>query len=349
MSLLIYGANGFIGALVSRTAAAYRMPHILAGRNPEAVQHAAAWAKVEGRAFPLDNPEAVAASLTGVKVVINCAGPFSETAIPLAKACMLVGAHYLDLSDRASDHLAMLALEPAAIQAGIMLMPGVGSALMPADCLSKLVIDQIKSPTHLTLAFSTTDKPSIGAVRSLLRGMHEPGVMRRNGTLRPCYPGVESRDFEMKGKTVSTLTDPWRAEQVGVFRSTGIRNIETFTDFSRAARFMLKVPGQAESGAMKWFVERTIRRAPDGPSDKELYKSTTSIYAQAKNKAGETSSLTMVGPGVARLSALTAIACAYEAQSPKLRPGYQTPARAFGSDIISKIEGVEISKSEPRS
>jgi saccharopine dehydrogenase (NAD+, L-lysine-forming) len=344
VSLLIYGVTGCVGSMVSRTATAYRMPHIVAGRNPEGVHAISQWAGLEGRAFEVEDPQEIAKWLVGVKVVINCAGPFDETAAALAQGCMLVGAHYLDISDRAADHLAMQALEPAAIQAGVMLLPGVGSSLLPADCLAKLVVAQVASPTHLTLAFQSEGKISRGMTASRLDGMAEPGFLRTNGTLRPCYPGVSDRTFTMNDKSVSMLTDPWRAEQVGVFHSTGIRNIETYSNFSRAARFMLKVPGQIESGAMKWFVDRTIRKTPVSPSENAIYKGSSSIFAEAKNKAGDKSSLTMVGPGVIHLTALTAVACGHAAQqTPNLRPGYQTPARAFGAELIGNIDGVQVS------
>ncbi len=319
------------------------MPHIVAGRDPEAVHEASQWAGLEGRAFDLEDPNEIAKWLVGVKVVVNCAGPFDETAVPMAKACMKVGAHYLDISDRAADHLAMQALESAAVQAGVMLLPGVGFSLMPADCLAKLVIAQVPSATHLTLAFQTEGKTSKGMVASLLGSMHEPGFLRTNGTLRPCYPGVSKRSFTLNDKSVAMLTDPWRAEQVGIFHSTGVRNIDTFSNFSRAARFMLKVPGQLESGAMNWFVDRTIRKTPDIPSEAAVFKGSSCIYAEAKNKAGDTAELTMVGPGAIRLSGLTTVACAYAAQAPNLRPGYQTPARAFGPELIGKIDGVKVS------
>lgn len=318
------------------------MQHIVAGHDPEEVHKVSQWAGLEGRAFQVLDPTEIAQWLAGVKIVVNCAGPFHETAIPLAKACMMVGAHYLDISDRAADHLAMQGLESSAVQAGVMLMPGVGSSLVPADCLAKLVIAQVSSPTHLTLAFQSEGKLSKGIVSSRLEGMHEPGFLRTNGTLRPCYPGVTSHSFTFDGKSISMLTDPWRAEQVGVFHSTGIRNIETYSNFSRAARFMLKVPGQLESGAMKWFVERTIRKTPDIPSEKDIFKGTSSVYAQAKNKGGDEASLTMTGPGVIRLTALTAVACARAAYAPNLRPGYQTPARAFGPNLIGTIDGVQV-------
>ena len=151
------------------------MPHIVAGHDPEEVHKVSQWAGLEGRAFQVLDPAEIAKWLVGVKVVVNCAGPFDETAIPLAKACMMVGAHYLDITDRATDHLAMQGLEAAAVQAGVMLLPGVGSSLLPADCLAKLVIAQVSSPTHLTLAFQSTGKLSKGIVSSRLEGMHEPG------------------------------------------------------------------------------------------------------------------------------------------------------------------------------
>ena len=58
----------------------------------------AAELNLEHRVFSLADPAAVDAGLRDVTAVLNCAGPFSHTALPLADACLRTKTHYLDIT-----------------------------------------------------------------------------------------------------------------------------------------------------------------------------------------------------------------------------------------------------------
>src|SRR5213595_2744682 len=98
MALLIYGANGYTGTLIARRAAALGVEAILAGRNADAVAALAGELGRPHRAFGLDDAQAVAAGLQGIRVVLHCAGPFSRTSAPMVAACLRARAHYLDIT-----------------------------------------------------------------------------------------------------------------------------------------------------------------------------------------------------------------------------------------------------------
>src|ERR1700730_11284642 len=95
---LIYGANGYTAQLIVREAVGRSLPPVLAGRNAEAVGALARQWKLEHRVFALDDPATIDAGLKDTAVVLNCAGPFSRTAKPMAEACMRCGVHYLDVT-----------------------------------------------------------------------------------------------------------------------------------------------------------------------------------------------------------------------------------------------------------
>lgn len=81
-SALIYGATGYIGALCARRAAAAGLRPVLADRNAEALAALGDELGVPTRAFGLDHPAATGTALTGIAVVLNCAGSFHRTATP---------------------------------------------------------------------------------------------------------------------------------------------------------------------------------------------------------------------------------------------------------------------------
>jgi short subunit dehydrogenase-like uncharacterized protein len=96
--LVVYGATGFVGGYIARTAVRSGLPTILAGRDPVKLDPLAAELGAERRAFGLANPAAIDRALGGAAVVLNCAGAFSRTAEALAGACLRAGVHYLDIT-----------------------------------------------------------------------------------------------------------------------------------------------------------------------------------------------------------------------------------------------------------
>ena len=108
-ALLIYGASGYMGALTARTAVAAGLTPVLGGRRAEAVAPLAQELGLRTRVASLDDPAALAAALDGMDVVLNCAGPFPATTVPLAQACIRAGVHYLDLAGEVPEYEALLA------------------------------------------------------------------------------------------------------------------------------------------------------------------------------------------------------------------------------------------------
>src|SRR3712207_4508033 len=96
--LLIYGANGYTGALIARSAAERGMRPMLAGRNRSAVAEIAGSLGCEHRAFSLDDTPALDTALAEVGGGLNCAGPFARTAQPIVDGCLRARKHYLDIT-----------------------------------------------------------------------------------------------------------------------------------------------------------------------------------------------------------------------------------------------------------
>jgi hypothetical protein len=130
--LLIYGATGYTVSLIAREAANRGLRPVLAGRNAEAVAGLAGALGLDYRAFPLDAPDALAAAgVRGVRAVLNCAGPFSRTARPLADACLKAGAYYLDITGEAALLEVQAGRDAEARAAAVVLLPGVGFDVGP--------------------------------------------------------------------------------------------------------------------------------------------------------------------------------------------------------------------------
>ena len=99
---LIYGANGYTGSLITRTAISQGLRPILAGRNAVAVEGLARELRLEHRVFGLDDLAVLNKGLQGLAAVLHCAGPFIHTSKPMADACLRNGVHYLDVTGEVS-------------------------------------------------------------------------------------------------------------------------------------------------------------------------------------------------------------------------------------------------------
>jgi short subunit dehydrogenase-like uncharacterized protein len=85
---VIYGANGYTGALVAREAVTRGLRPILAGRNAAALATLAGELGLDYRVVALDDPAGLDNLLAGVTAVLHCAGPFVFTSQPMADACL---------------------------------------------------------------------------------------------------------------------------------------------------------------------------------------------------------------------------------------------------------------------
>src|SRR4029078_2928593 len=94
---MIYGANGYTGALIAREAVRRGHRPILAGRNAAEVGALARELGCESRVFGLDSG-GMAAALQNVGLVLHCAGPFVLTSAPMGEACLPRGAPYVHLT-----------------------------------------------------------------------------------------------------------------------------------------------------------------------------------------------------------------------------------------------------------
>ncbi|GAB3859982.1 saccharopine dehydrogenase family protein [Dactylosporangium cerinum] len=157
---MVYGANGYSGSLLARLAADRGERPVLAGRSA-AVAGLAGELGLPHRAFPLSAPD-----LDGVTAVVNCAGPFADTARPLVDACLAAGVHYLDITGELDVFDWMFAQSSRAVTAGVVLLTGAGFDVVPTDCLAAMLVAAMPGATTLELAFDAPGGLSRGTART---------------------------------------------------------------------------------------------------------------------------------------------------------------------------------------
>jgi short subunit dehydrogenase-like uncharacterized protein len=132
-TILIYGATGYTGRLIAKTASDRGARPVLAGRNLDKVKRVAEPLGLSAPAFDLGDPARIDAAIKGVAVVLSAAGPFSTTARPVTDACLRNRVHYLDTTGEIDVFEALAARDVEAKARGGMLLPGAGFDVVPSD------------------------------------------------------------------------------------------------------------------------------------------------------------------------------------------------------------------------
>jgi short subunit dehydrogenase-like uncharacterized protein len=343
---LVYGSNGYTGQLIAGMAASYGLTPILAGRNAEAVAMQAAQLGFEHRGFGLDNPAALDAGLKGVQAVLHCAGPFSNTSKPMADACLRNGVHYLDITGEIEVMESLAARDTAARAAGIMMMPGTGFDVVPSDCVALHLKKRLPSATRLLLGIRGTGGLSHGTATTMVEHRSRGGLIRRNGKLVSVPTAWRARTIDYgDGKSRTAITIPW-GDISTAYHTTGIPNIEVYAAVARpvrylaaAARYLGPVLG---SSFVKTQLKRRIDARPAGPNEHQLKHGASFVWGRVEDDAGGSAELRLRGPNGYLLTAHTALLILKRVLAGDLTPGFQTPARQYGENLILEVAGTTL-------
>jgi short subunit dehydrogenase-like uncharacterized protein len=342
-SFMVYGATGYTGSLIVREAVRRAMRPILGGRSAEKLATLAGALQLEQRVFSLDSPDAVVGGLRGVHTLLNCAGPFSQTARPMVDACLKTGAHYLDITGEADIFESLAARDAEAKAAGIVLLPGVGFDVVPSDCLAVHLKRRLPTATRLTLAFQSGARLSRGTALTVLEGLGEGGLVRANGVLRRVPAAWKTRVIDFGNGPVKAITIPW-GDVATAYHSTGIPNIEVYL----AAPWTIRVAARL-SRYFGWllgstFVQKRLKRrilaGPAGPTETERQQNRCFFWGEAMDGTGHKVIVRQQTPDGYELTVQASLAAVARVLSGMVSPGFKTPAMEFGPDFVLEIPGV---------
>ena len=336
MSWMIYGANGYTGELIAREAVRRGERPILAGRTAEKVEPLARELNCEARVFDLD-----AIDLSGISLVLHCAGPFSRTSAPMVRACLEAGVHYLDITGEIAVFETVLAQDAEAKRRGVVLLPGVGFDVVPTDSLAAMLHQRLPDATELWLAYSMRrGGVSRGTMNTVIDSLGQGGAIRRNGQIERVPTLFDVRTIPFESGPRLSMTIPW-GDVATAYRTTGIPNIRVYRAASKKTIARTRRFGYIEpllrSRAVKRLLQKFIAKRT-GPDAEERAAAHVELWGRAVNAAGKEVSMTMrvaEGYTFTVLSSLAAVARVLTTPM----SGALTPALAFGADFVREIPG----------
>lgn len=340
MTWLLYGAYGFTGRLVARLATARGERPVLAGRSAGKVAELAGQLGLEHRVFGLTDPAAIRRGLDGVSAVAHCAGPFSATAGPMARACIDAGLHYLDVTGEIAVFEELHGLSERARTAGSVLLPGAGFDVVPTDCAAALLAEALPGAHRLDLAFLAGGGPSPGTAKTAVEGMRIGSQARIGGVITTVPMGWQTvrAAFPSGARTVTSV--PW-GDVSTAWHSTKIPDITTYT----------AVPAAAMRANQALGLDKLLRLSPvlrlaqalagrsSGPDEQRRARTQAEVWGRATDGARSVQ-VTLVTPNAYDLTADSVVRAITRLGS--VSPGTHTPSTAFGPRYVTELDGVTL-------
>jgi short subunit dehydrogenase-like uncharacterized protein len=195
---MLYGAAGYTGSLIATRAVECGHRPVLAGRNAPALSVLAERLGLAHCVLDLGDPVALQVALGDVDLVLNAAGPFLHTAVPLARACLSARVHYLDISNELQVFRALYDLDEEAERVGVSIIPGVGFGVVATNCLARHVSELVGGANQIEVASRVTSAQSgPGAAATMRENLPYGGWIRQGGQLFPqeFFTGVTTIGF----------------------------------------------------------------------------------------------------------------------------------------------------------
>ena len=342
---MIYGANGYTGQLITREAVKRGHSPMLAGRNEQEIHDLANELDLEYRIFDLT--ENIMDQITGMHLVLNCAGPFTKTVAPILNACLEVKCHYLDLSGELSVFEYCFNKNKRAQEQGCIVCPGVAFDIVPTEAVAVKLKHLLPDADTIKLGFDGQMSLSKGSSMTLLEGVGNKDLsvymVRDNGEVQALSkPRIENHSFEFNKPAKKAMAITW-ADLNGAFYSTNVPNISVFIPATVVNRlsfaYMTWLKPMFSLKIIQNFFEKVIKMFIKGPSGNELDNRSMVIFGEAHNTKGESKRVYIKVAHGYKFTYLASISIVEACLHQQDKSGYFTPSMLMGVDFIEGLEG----------
>lgn len=265
----VFGAAGHTGRFVVRELLRRGLTPVAIARDAERLAASGLDRSVEMRTASVDDPASLQLALAGTAAVINCAGPFLDTAEPVLQAALQARIHYVDVT--AEQGSAMTLFEhygDRAREVGIVAIPamgfygGLGDLLVKAATAGWDEVDDVRIAIALdswqpTLGTRVTGKRNTARRMTVADGVFTP---------LPDPAPAAQWEFPQPFGVQDVVELPF-SETITIPRHVRVANLHSFLNLTplRELRDAATPPPLAvdDSGrsAQVFLVDVTVRRA----------------------------------------------------------------------------------------
>jgi Saccharopine dehydrogenase NADP binding domain len=289
--IAVYGATGHTGQFVVQEARRRGLTVVAVGRSAARLDEATPRAVLR-RAAALDNPVSLDRAFAGCAVVINCAGPFLDTAAPVAEAALRAGCHYIDVTaEQASAQESFATFDAPARAANRVVIPAAGFYGGLADLLAS-ALAAAGAIDEITVAMALDHWWPTAGTRKTGQRNTAPRLVVTNGRLAPLVPSAALADWTFSAPLGhQAMVDLPFSEIITIARHLKVHTIRSLLNRSALddIRDPLTPPPTAadDSGRSAQRFELTVRLVQDGVTKtagvrgQDIYAVTAPIVVEA--------------------------------------------------------------------
>ncbi len=283
--MLVYGAYGHTGRFVVAELLRQGLTPILSGRNSaELAAMAGQFPGLGVRPATVDNSHSLDDAVRGAAVVVNCAGPFLDTAVPVAAAAVRAGAHYLDVTaEQPAVQEAYRAHEELAWRTDVAVIPAMAFYGGLADLLATAAAADWDAADAITVAIGLDRWWPTEGTRNTGRRNTATRLVAEGGRLVPAPSPAPQREWEFPQpiKRQAVIGCPF-AEIITMAHHLAAARMDTYLaavaleDIRNPATPAPTAVDEAGRSAQQFAVDVVVRR---GEEERRISAAGRDIYA----------------------------------------------------------------------
>ncbi len=296
-AVAVYGASGHTGRFVVKELGRRGFTPIAIGRDEAKLGAVPLLAdSLVRRVAGIEDQESLARALGGAAAVINCAGPFLDTAEAVISAALRARVHYLDVTaEQASARGTFEKFAVPAQDAGVVVIPAMGFYGGFCDLLATAAMGNWPRADEIRIGIALDSwRPTLGTRLTGRRNTVRRVVIAREA-LEPLPDPAPTTSWTFAGPFgIQQMIETPFSETILIHRHLRVSNLHTYVNATSLGdvRDPATPPPVAadESGrsAQTFRVETTVRRAADvrraAARGRDIYAFTAPLVVEATER-----------------------------------------------------------------
>jgi short subunit dehydrogenase-like uncharacterized protein len=279
--ITLFGATGYTGTLIAQALDRQNLTFRIAGRSDKKLRDLSAHLRSHPTWLTADatRPETLPYLFKDTRVLINCAGPFTDLGEKVASLAAVNGVHYLDTTNELGYVYRLRTYASIAEKTGAALVPACAFEVALADCAASLLAQKSTGKTErIDVVYHLTGSGSSRGTRlSALRSLATSWLSFQGNAWIGSAPGSKRSQFNLSSGVSPVVSFP-SSESVTLACHLSPMEINTWMTASRLssyfaplfvplfARFLRSLPGRSvlwAAGLRPASMAKNIRtRAP---------------------------------------------------------------------------------------
>jgi short subunit dehydrogenase-like uncharacterized protein len=238
--ITLFGATGFTGTKIAQKLDERKILFRIAGRSPAKLAALSAHlaSRPEWVVADAAMPSTFPALFNGTRLLINCAGPFTDLGEKVAAYAAVSGVHYIDTTNELGYVYRLSSYADIAKKTGATLVPACAFEVALADCAAGLVAVpncQVDIVYHLSGVHA-----SRGTRLSALRSLATSWLSFQNRRWTGIAPGANNTRFQLISGKVNAISFP-SSESVTIPRHIPVESVTVWMTAGKTASFFAPV------------------------------------------------------------------------------------------------------------